>query len=61
MIIKYCNDIEYFLELHGSDEESLYEISIQYDFVFPIMQIGEHVKRYHLSSEKSIMKWTGKA
>ena len=44
-IIKYCDDIGYFLKLHGSDEESLLDISIQYDFMFPLIQIGEHVKR----------------
>ena len=63
MILKYCNDIEYFLELHGSDENSLDEISVQYDFVFPLMQIGEHVKRlsFELREEHKEVDWKGMA
>ena len=61
MILKYCNDIEYFLELHGSDEDSLNEISVQYDFMFPIIQMGEHVKRlsFEFREEHKEVDWKG--
>ena len=49
-IIKYCDDIEYLTQIHGSDEEDFNDnISLQYGCVFSLIQIGEYVKR--LSSE----------
>lgn len=49
-ILKFCEDIEYFVQLYGSDEIAFQEdLALQYSCVFSLMQIGEHVKR--LSSE----------
>jgi len=49
-IIKYCEDIEYLICLHGSDEGDFYDnISLQYGCAFSLIQIGEHTKR--LSAE----------
>ena len=46
IIIKYCDDIEYLINTHGSDEEDFYDnISLQYSCAFSIIQIGEHIKR----------------
>lgn len=48
-IVRYCEDIDYLIKLHGSDESDFQDISLQYSCVFSLIQIGEHVKR--LSSE----------
>ena len=45
-IIRYCDDMEYLINLHGSDEEDFYDnISLQYSCAFSMIQIGEHMKR----------------
>jgi len=50
IIVKYCEDIDYFIKLYGSDEEDFTaNLSLQYGCVFSLEQIGEHIK--HLSSE----------
>ena len=48
-IIKYCEDIDYLIQLHGTDETDFQEISLQYGCVFALSQIGEYAKR--ISSE----------
>ena len=49
-IVKYCDDIEYFVQLYGSDESDFCDnLSLQYGCVFSLSQVGEHVKK--LSSE----------
>ena len=49
-IVKYCDDIEYFIQLYGSDESGFHDnLSLQYGCVFSLSQIGEYVKK--LSSE----------
>ena len=49
-ILKYCEDIEYFVQLYGSDETDFYDcLPLQYGCAFSLMQIGEHIKR--LSSD----------
>jgi uncharacterized protein with HEPN domain len=50
IILKHCEEIEYFVELYGSDEEDFEENpSLQCGCVLHLMQIGEYVKR--LSTE----------
>jgi len=50
VIVKYCEDIEYFIALYGSDEEDFNEnMSLQYGCAFSLIQIGEQIKQ--LSSE----------
>ena len=59
-IVRHCEDIRYFIELYGSDEESFHENkSLQYGCVFPLLQIGEHVKRIsaELKDEHSEVDW----
>jgi uncharacterized protein with HEPN domain len=59
-IIRYCEDIRYFIDLYGSDEESFCENrSLQYGCVFPLLQIGEHVKRIssELKDERPEIDW----
>jgi len=49
-IVKCCEDIEYFAELHGLDLSDIEnDILLQYGYVFSLTRIGEHVKR--LSAE----------
>ena len=49
-ILKFCEDIEYFIQLYGSSEMDFQEsLPLQYGCSFSLIQIGEHVKR--LSSE----------
>ena len=50
IIVKYCENIDYFVQLYGSDEEDFREnLPLQYSCVFSLEQIGEQIK--HLSSE----------
>ena len=50
IMIKYCNDIEDFVNIYGSDEEDFSDkLPLQYSCVFALIQIGEYSKR--LSSE----------
>jgi uncharacterized protein with HEPN domain len=63
-IIKYCEDIEEFILLHGSDEEDFHEnLSLQYSCAFSLIQIGEHVKRLSedLTSAHPEVDWSGAA
>ncbi|MDR2698907.1 MAG: DUF86 domain-containing protein [Candidatus Methanoplasma sp.] len=46
IILKHCEEIEYFIRLYGSDEEEFEgNPSLQCGCVVHLMQIGEHVKR----------------
>ena len=52
-IIKYCDDIRYLIQIHGSDEEDFNDnISLQYGCVFSLIQIGENVKNISTNLKK---------
>ena len=64
VIIGFCEDIEYLVKLHGSDEMDFKDnISLQYSCVFSIIQIGEHIKRLSLKlkDEHPEIDWKGVA
>lgn len=63
-IIRYCEDIEYLVSLHGSDEEDFFDnISLQYGCAFSLIQIGEHTKLLSVEFKETYpeIDWRGVA
>ena len=63
-IVKFCEDIRYLIQLHGSDERDFRENnSLRSSCLFCMMQIGEYVKRLSsgLKSAHSEIDWRGAA
>ncbi|MCL2033064.1 MAG: DUF86 domain-containing protein [Methanomassiliicoccaceae archaeon] len=64
IILKYCDDIEHFIELYGSEEAEFCDnLSLQYGCVFSLEQIGEHVKRlsYETKNKYPDIDWKNAA
>jgi uncharacterized protein with HEPN domain len=63
-ILKRCEEIEHFAEVHGSDAQDIEDdILLQYGYVFSLTRIGEHVKRLsaELRKEYPDIDWKGLA
>lgn len=63
VILGYCDDIAYMVQMRGSDEEDFNDIFLQYGCVFSLIQIGEYAKRLssEIKEEHSEVDWSSAA